>query len=182
VTLWLARHAQVLAEPGLCYGVLELGSDPSATLAAATALAGELPVGIRLRCSPRVRCRELVVALRNLRVDLPAEVVDPRLAEMDFGRWEGQRWSEIGKEAVDAWTADFWTHRFGGQQSVAEFMAVVSAAWQEHLQRAQDEVWITHAGVIRACDLLNRGIHGPLQSHEWVGTEVPMGKWLQLVG
>lgn len=180
MTLWLARHAQVLAEPGLCYGALELGSEPAATLAAARALALELPLGITVRCSPRVRCRELVVALRSLRADLPEEIVDSRIAEMDFGCWEGTRWSDIGKEAVDAWTADFWVHQFGGKQSVAEFMAGVSEAWKEQVQRQQDEVWITHAGVIRACDLLNRGVSGPLQSHEWVGPEVAPGAFLRL--
>lgn len=180
MTLWLVRHAKVLAEPGVCYGALELESDPAATRAAAAALAGELPLGIPLRCSPRQRCRALAVALRSVRADLPVEVVDPRLAEMDFGVWEGQPWSAIGKEVVDAWTADFWGHRFGGQQSVAEFMAQVSGAWQEHHQRQEDAVWITHAGVIRGCELLSRGLGGALQSHEWTGTEVPTGAWLRL--
>ncbi len=180
MTLWLARHAKVMAEPGLCYGALELGSEPAATQVAASALAQELPLGIALRCSPRVRCRELAAALRSVRADLPEAVIDARLAEMDFGHWEGKRWSDIGKDAVDAWTADFWAHRFGGKQSVAEFMAGVSEAWKEHLQRQQDELWITHAGVIRGCDLLRRGFWGPVQSHEWVGPEVPTGAWLRL--
>lgn len=180
MTLWLARHAQVMVEPGMCYGVLDLASEPLANRQAANALAGELPVGIAIRCSPRLRCRELALAVRSLRADLPEAVIDPQLAEMDFGCWEGMRWSDIGKEAVDAWTTDFWTHRFGGHQSVAEFMTMVSDAWQAHLLRQRDAVWITHAGVIRACELLRQGKQGPLQAHEWVGTEVPMGACLRM--
>lgn len=180
MTLWLARHAQVIAAPGLCYGALELASDSAATQAAATQLAAVLPAGVAVRCSPRQRCRDLAAALGALRADLPAPLEDTRLAEMDFGQWEGQLWSHIGKDAVDAWTADFWAHRFGGRQSVQEFMAGVEAAWQEQVALAGDAVWITHAGVIRACSLLQQGKRGPLQSHEWVGPEVPMGQVLRM--
>ena len=45
---------------------------------------------------------------------------DPRLREMDFGCWEMQPWQGIPREAVDAWTADFARHRFGGRESAQE--------------------------------------------------------------
>jgi alpha-ribazole phosphatase len=180
MTVWLARHAQVIAAPGLCYGALELASDSAATQVAAVQLAAVLPEGALVRCSPRQRCRDLAAALGALRVDLPAPQEDARLAEMDFGQWEGQLWSHIGKDAVDAWTADFWVHRFGGRQSVQEFMAGVEEAWQEQAALAGDAVWITHAGVIRACSLLHQGKTGPLQAHEWVGPDVAMGGLIQL--
>ena len=55
-------------------------------------------------CSPLRRCLQLAQGLRALRPDL-AFRQDDRLAEMDFGDWEGWRWSDRPQAALDAWTA-----------------------------------------------------------------------------
>ena len=48
--------------------------------------------------------------------------VDGRLIELDFGRWDGQAWDEIGADAVEAWCADFMQHAPGGGESVRELL------------------------------------------------------------
>lgn len=53
---------------------------------------------------------------------------DAALLELDFGAWEGRRWSDIGTAALDAWTADFLHHRLGGGESLAALLARC-AAW-----------------------------------------------------
>ena len=138
---------------GTCYGILDIAADATATQAAAKALAQTLPQGVQGVCSPLQRCRQLAAELLLLRPDL-SFTTDARLAEMDFGCWEGVAWSAIDKSAVDAWTADFAHHRFGGKQSVSEFMQQVASAWDAAQQSGKDNLWITHAGVIRACSLL----------------------------
>ena len=80
---------------------------------------------------------------------------------MNFGAFEGQRWDSISAQAYDAWMADFWQHRFGGVESVAEFMTRVALAWDEALPgraACKPQVWITHAGVIRAASLIAKGL------------------------
>jgi hypothetical protein len=69
-TLWLQRHAPVIAEPGLCYGATDLEADAQATLAAAQRIAPLLPAGIVLRSSPLRRCVALANAIAALRPDL----------------------------------------------------------------------------------------------------------------
>ncbi len=167
--LWLVRHAQPLVTPGVCYGQLDVPADANATQAAAQALAKQLPLGAQLQVSPLQRCELLAQYLRALRPDL-AYKKEARLAEMHFGQWEGCAWHQIPKSALDAWTADFWLHRFGGQECVAEFMARVACAWQEAQAQCRSgdvPVWLTHAGVIRAVSLLARGVQEVHDSAQW---------------
>src|SRR5205085_5454037 len=100
--LWLVRHPQPLVAEGVCYGASDLASDPAATQAAAQALAASLPRGLDASSSPLRRCTELAVALQQLRPDLPWRA-DARLAEFDFGCWEGQRWSAIAQDEYERW-------------------------------------------------------------------------------
>lgn len=164
--LWLVRHARPLVEEGCCYGASDVAADPQGTLAAAQALALELPTGLAVRCSPLRRCRQLAQALEALRPELAARA-DPRLAEMDFGRWEGRPWAAIGQHEFDAWTADFAGHRCGGGESVAQLMARVGAALADARGAGRDVLWVTHGGVVRAARLLAAGIAVPRQADEW---------------
>ena len=155
--LWLARHAQVQAPPGLCYGSSDLPACPQATAQAAAHLAARLPRMAQVRVSPLSRCLALARALAALRPDLPPAQEDARLREMHFGVWEMQRWDDIPRPAFDAWLADFAHARPGqagqtgqgdhperaGQgggpeaapgESVSAFMQRIAAAWDETCQ------------------------------------------------
>lgn len=177
--LWLARHAQPRVEAGICYGATDMAADVDATQQAALALARVLPPGVRLVSSPLQRCRQLTQALRLLRPDL-TDSTDARLAEMDFGCWEGQRWDAIPKADIDRWTADFGRHRFGGRMSVHEFMARVALAWDQAQQAGQDTVWVTHAGVIRAATLLSQNVRQVDLATQWPQQAPAFGSWCVL--
>ncbi len=176
--LWLARHAQPLIEPGVCYGQLDVPADLEATAVCARALADALPHGIGIICSPLQRCEQLAQVLSGLRPDL-AYKTDPRLKEMDFGQWEGQRWDDIGAAAIDAWVADFSHHRPGGGESVGQFMQRVAAAWDEP-RSPSGTLWITHAGVIRAATLLQGGQRQISGASQWPVAALGFGGWIQL--
>jgi len=177
--LWLVRHAQPLVEPGVCYGASNLPADGDATRACAAQLAQVLPPGIRLITSPLQRCERLADEIQGLRPDLMLKR-DARLAEMDFGCWEGQRWDAIPRTAFDAWMADFGALRFGGRESVDELLQRVAAARAETVQQQADAVWVTHAGVIRAMDLLAQGIERLAHAEQWPRQAVGFGEWRQL--
>lgn len=177
-TLWLQRHAPVIAEPGLCYGATNLAAHADETQAAAQRIAHRLPAGIVLRSSPLRRCAELAGAIVALRPDLSVQH-DERLAEMDFGAWEGQPWSAIAREDFEAWTADFADRRAGGRgESVRGFMQRVAAAHDEWLAGEGDALWVTHAGVLRAVTLLHGGVRCPAAAADWPAGELAFGGWL----
>lgn len=172
--LWLARHARPLVAPGVCYGALDVAADALATQAAAERLATALPADMVVCSSTLQRCEQLAQVLSALRPDLTLKF-DARLREMDFGQWEGQTWESIGQSALDAWTADFAHYRPGGGESVHGFMQRVGAAWDD--VGPQPMLWISHAGVARACNLLSAGIRTLHRADQWPQAAPGYGEW-----
>lgn len=180
--LWLVRHAQPLIESGVCYGRLDVAADAVATSECARKLAAQLPAGTRVIASPLQRCEQLAHALLGLRPDLIGET-DARLAEMDFGQWEGRAWQAIDPAELQAWTGDFARYAAGRHgESVTAFMARVAAAF-DALQAQQDQsdtLWITHAGTIRAVHLLAQGVRLIERAEQWPLDAPKYGQWLTL--
>ena len=154
--LWLVRHARPLVADGICYGATDIAADAQDTQRCAVLLARALPAHTRVLSSPLQRCTQLARALVQLRGDL-CWTTDDRLAEMDFGAWEGWRWDDIPKDAIDQWVAQFGSWRFGGRESIDALMARVGAAWFEARHSAVPSAWLSHAGVARAAQLIARG-------------------------
>ena len=179
MTLWLARHAQPLVAPGVCYGRSNLAADAAATAQSAQALAAALPHGVPVIVSPLQRCEQLAHALLGLRPDLTAKT-DARLQEMDFGRWEGRVWADIEPAQLKAWTDDFAAYRAGGTgESVQLFMARVAAVF-DTLDRTRASCWLTHAGVIRAAGLIAGGQRHITHAGQWPQGGPAFGQWVTL--
>jgi alpha-ribazole phosphatase len=180
-TLWLLRHPPVLAESGLCYGRTDLDCAEGPTRDVARTIAPQLPADLDLRTSPLRRCARLADAIGTLRPDLRAARHDPRLAEMDFGAWEGQRWARIDRREFDDWMDDFAEARVGGTgESTRQFMARVGAAWDAWRASRRDALWVTHAGVMRAVTLLHAGVRCPVVAAEWPTGSIAFGEWTRL--
>ena len=142
--LILLRHPRPDIAPGVCYGAsdLPLSHDPGAD---ADRLARDLPRPDRIVSSPLARCTALAQALAD-RLDLSV-AIDPAIAEMDFGDWEGQRWDDIPRHQIDAWAGDFFGARPHGGESVADVMARVGPALAA--QDTGTTLWVSHLGVYR---------------------------------
>jgi alpha-ribazole phosphatase len=180
--LWLVRHALTDAAPGLCYGATDVTVPANATRDVALQVSPQIPPNVVLRTSPLRRCDELAQAIEAKRADLRGET-DVRLAEMDFGAWEGQRWSSIPRPQFDAWTADFADARPGGHgESTRAFMHRVGMAFDDWQASGADAVWITHAGVIRAVQLLHRGVRSVSSASEWPATPIGYGECMVIEG
>lgn len=197
---WLVRHAAPLIAPGTCYGALDVAADAEATAQAAKALVQMLDKwaaaypdqaahGLQLVCSPLQRCRQLADALLQQMPCRPAMYsltlhLDARLAEMDFGAWEGQPWSSIPSAEWKQWMDDFAHWRVGGHgESVAQLMQRVQAAAHAHAHATSHRtmLWITHAGVMRALHLWRQGINAGLlhNASQWpVEAACGYGQWL----
>ena len=177
--LWLVRHAQVLQEPGTCYGALDVPADLDATRQCAEALAAVLPLNAAVNTSPLQRCEQLAQVLIGLRPDLTLRA-DARLQEMNFGNWEGRPWDLIARSEFDAWTANFGDHAVGGHgESTNAVLARVARAFDE-LPATPHAVWITHAGVIRSAQLLAQGIRQVTDAGQWPMEGTACGQWRTL--
>jgi len=184
--LWLVRHARPLVAEGVCYGRLDVPADPAHTGASAQALAqawqaqGAQSAPALAWHSPAQRAQALAQAAADH--GLPTARPDARLTEMDFGTWEGQRWDDIPRAALDAWTDDFHHHRPGGGDNVAGFLARVrdtldDCARQARAQQVRRALWFTHAGVIRAVDVWLAQTAQPLQARDWPAKACEFGHW-----
>ena len=154
--LHLIRHPPPVVAPGICYGQLDIPAENTGAVVAR--LQAVLPTGLPVWTSPLRRCRELAV-------HFSAKVTtDQRLAEMNFGAWEGRQWDEIPRTELDAWAADVVGYAPPGgespravQQRALDFVAGLTVP---------EAIVVTHAGVIRV--LLAR----------W--RDIPPAEWPQL--
>jgi alpha-ribazole phosphatase len=102
--------------------------------------------------SPLARCADFARALSR-RQDIPL-TLDPRLAELDFGDWEGQTAADLlttDAEALGRFWADPLAHPPPGGEPLLVFQARVLAAWNELLRqdRGDRTLVVSHGGVIR---------------------------------
>jgi alpha-ribazole phosphatase len=81
----------------------------------------------------------------------PAYSTDDRLAELDFGDWEGRRWDEIDRTDFDRWADDYVSQPAPGGQSWLD-LSQKAAAFLTDLrsQPYENVIVVSHAGVIRA--------------------------------
>ena len=155
--LYLIRHPPPLIEPGICYGARDILAKN--VTAVANRLVDDLPKGLPVWSSPLQRCKALAALLH------PNPRFDARLAEMNFGQWEGRPWDSIPQNELDAWAADIAGYAPPGgesptmvQQRALNFVAELTV---------HEAIIVTHAGVIRT-----------LLAH-WQG--LPPERWTELV-
>ncbi|MGP4018904.1 histidine phosphatase family protein [Saccharopolyspora sp. 5N708] len=163
-TLILLRHARSAANgagtlagrtPGV--GLDETGVTQAAGLVDRLA-------GVPLRevvVSPMQRCQDTVAGLAAQRGLSP--VVEPDLAEVDYGEWTGRKISELTGEALWKVVQQHPSAAvFPGGEGLARVQARAVAAVRAHDRRmAADAVWLacTHGDVIKAVLADALGMH-----------------------
>ena len=142
-----ARHPRPRIAARICYGRTDVPlAEPAATGAAALMAAAGEPIE-RIVSSPLSRA--LLVAQAIAARTGAALHTDDRLAEMDFGSWEGQAWAGLPRAEIDAWAAAPLLHRPGGGESVDAMLRRVRRAWTGIASSADTTLLVTHAGPIR---------------------------------
>ena len=98
---------------------------------------------------------------------------------MDFGEWEGNLWDDIPKSAIDLWTKDFNNHAFGGGESTGQLLDRVWQLIKNAKNRNEDQIWVTHAGVIKAVQfLINTGEPYIKSAADWPLETTNFGDWI----
>ncbi len=163
--IFLIRHPRPRLVNGICYGRLDVDcEDP---LPVAKRLRPCIPAGTPIFSSPLQRARRLAEALAEPSGGAPR--IETRLREIDFGDWEGKRWDEIDRRALDAWAADVLHFIPPGGESVAQLRTrIVEFAASLDLPRA---AIVSHAGVMRALV----GYWRAIPVAQWTQIEFPFG-------
>jgi broad specificity phosphatase PhoE len=125
------------------------------------ARSGRDPAAFDYVASPLKRARETMEGMREA-LGLPpaAYRLDPRLAEMSFGDWEGLTLADVALRDPDALAArerDKWAFVPPNGESYQQ-LAVRVAEWYESLRR--DSVVAAHGGTMRAL-MVHLGIAPP---------------------
>lgn len=139
--LWLIRHSRPVSMEGFCYGRTDIQTEPVPPIRDFYhSKLSSLPI----IASPLTRCQELAKVLhRQFQSDV-------RLQEIDFGLWEGQRWSQLPRAEIEAWDQDIEGYQLGSQgESYRQLRERVLSAFADWQQQDKSMVWVTHAGVIR---------------------------------
>jgi alpha-ribazole phosphatase len=151
---WLVRHAPVPCPHGRIHGRLDVACDTSDD-EDFRQLARRIPAQAALVESGLMRCRQTTGALEAAGLVLPPPMIEPDLAEQDFGRWQGCSWMEL-EAAKDEDLPGFWTdpaHAVPpGGESFARMCERVAGALarQSALLAGRDILAVVHAGTVRA--------------------------------
>lgn len=153
------RHPQPVGAKGRCIGQTDLALDRRK----AKRLAHRIRQAARTHgwphevyTSPLQRCALVGQQLKRWGW---RHHVDTMLLEMDFGAWDGQSWSNISHEDIDAWCGHFLDHAPGGGESLLALFERV-AAWRAQTPAHLPRLVVAHAGW--------------MQAHRWLDTHAAL--------
>ena len=161
--LLLIRHAAVeSSELPLLLGATDLPAGPQGLRdlqRLAGVLAGFDPGA--WFCSPLLRARQSMARLGEFCEAAREAVVDERLREINFGRWEMRSFPEIAdldQDLIPAW-AEYEGFTFPGGEAVATFCERVASVLADLRASAYREIAVVaHGGVIRTLICLALGL------------------------
>lgn len=137
---------------------------------------GEDWSGFDFAVSPLERCRETFAIIRDELAIAIEPLIDERLREGNFGRWEGWTWEDIlarEPENHDLWVTDSWARAPHGGETYGD-LARRFADWSRTMTRPT--VVISHGGVSRAVRAMYQG----LERRDLARLSVPQDRFMRL--
>ncbi len=177
--LILVRHTAVAAHwTGRCYGRSDVGLS-TAGRDHAKRLAAELALirPDRILSSPLRRARFLA-ALLSRELDQRSFELEPRLAECNFGSWEGRSWNEIYAEtgcAMMGMIESPGTFRPGDHGETTLEVRDRVLNWYRALPENETLVVVCHGGPIGAL----RGVLAGADVPAWPSLVPRYGEWVE---
>lgn len=148
--LWCWRHPPAQGAAGRCIGRCDIPLDPRKARRLAhrvRALARRQGLPRVVWVSPLARCRDVGRQLARWGWQVH---VDPRLAELDFGDWDGRAWTGIAWGEVETWQADLLQHAPGGGESLAQLALRVQAFVADATAAGAPRLLVGHGGWLNA--------------------------------
>ncbi len=164
MTRWFwIRHAPVTTAGGRIYGQRDMPADTS-DAATFAGLAARLPQAAVLVTSHLMRTQQTAAAIEAAGLTLPEAVVEPDMAEQNFGDWQGRRHSEVWDEMGAR--HPFWlspaAHEPPNGESFDHVCRRVADAVGRLTARfgGSDIICVAHGGTIRAALAMALGVPG----------------------
>jgi len=154
--LWCWRHPRAIGAQGRCIGQTDIAVDKRKARRLAhriRAVAREHALPREVWVSHLARSRDVGRVLASWGFVVH---VDTRLAEVNFGAWDGLPWTQIAWSEVEAWQADLLHHAPGGGESLQALSLRVQAFVAEAESAGLPRLVVTHGGWLNALALLPR--------------------------
>lgn len=164
ILIW--RHPLPRGARGRCIGRTDLPVDPRRSKRLAHRIRRAARRARRPRVvwtSPLQRCADVGRWLARWGWH---HVCDPRLLELDFGRWDGLPWEAIPVAEIDAWCADFAHHAPGQGEPLAALWARCTGVLAELSGREGVHV-VGHGGWMQAAQAIAQGLPLPETAGQW---------------
>jgi alpha-ribazole phosphatase len=153
--IWVWRHPRAVGAEGRCIGHTDFPVDRRRVKRLAHRIEREarrhgLPRVVW--SSPLARCAAVGRALRRRGF---VHHIDARLAELDFGSWEGRDWRDIPAAEIARWEAGFSSFAPGGGESLVQLVLRTRAFLADRAadQAARVLLVVGHAGWINTLGL-----------------------------
>ncbi|MEI7596082.1 MAG: alpha-ribazole phosphatase [Bacteroidota bacterium] len=145
--IYLIRHTKPNIPEGVCYGSTDMElieNSNSQFEKIKTSL--NIDESFVFYSSPLKRCSLMAKYLSNDNF-----IIDNRLKEISFGKWEETPWVELPLDEFEKWSSDFVNNPTPGNESFIELQNRVVEFYNEVLKLKHDKIVIvSHAGNIRA--------------------------------
>lgn len=142
----LIRHTNVAVPSGIVYGATDV--DVALTFKEEAQIVASNITGKKfdaVYCSPLTRCRKLATFC-----GYPTPIIDTRLKELNFGKWEMLPWNKINDPLMEKWYADWVNIPAGEGESFREQYLRVADFLDELKQQPFDKICLfAHSGTIR---------------------------------
>jgi alpha-ribazole phosphatase len=161
--IYLIRHSRPDLAADTCYGRFDAAL-PANFRDDVQHLPQRLPAQAPILTCDAQRCRTLASFLATA---LHSTVsIDTRLQDLDFGRWEGQLWSDIPQIQTRVWSRDVWNSAPPDGETYTSLHARVSAAWEALLLNDSEQLIVVGNG-------------GPLRALMTIALELPADSFLR---
>ncbi len=146
---YIIRHTTPQIDQGICYGNSDLNvhsNFKNEIIDIKNTINGIIPELIY--SSPLRRCSKLAQSL------FPESTIeyDKDLMEMNFGKWEMKKWSDIDKNDLDLWGGDFMNQSPPNGESFSRLYNRATKSFENIQSLTKDDsttIIITHSGVMR---------------------------------
>ncbi len=143
--IYLIRHTTPKIEKDICYGQSDIDVTDNFDKEVSKILKQvEFNETTKVYSSPLKRCFKLAQKFSE------NVLIDDRLLEINFGKWELQSWNSIPRAESDPWMSDFVNVTIPDGESYLDLAARANSFFEEiKLQKCEKLIVVTHAGVIR---------------------------------